>query len=149
MSEISGKLINFKYRVYPSTDWITVVCTEDTTFTISADIATKETNCGIKARPGIPTFSASGNAVQNVEPTSLEGNYQDIKELIKAGTKVQFSYISEADTAAGFVLGEAIQNYGDGYFGEVTASASASSDGFLTFSWNFTGVGTLDEFDES
>lgn len=149
MSEIAGKLINFKYRVHPSTDWITIVCTEDSTFTISADIATKETNCGIKAKPGIPTFNASGNAVQNVEPTALEGNYQAIKTLIKNGTAVQFSYVSEADAAAGFVYGEAIQNYGDGYFNEVTASASASSDGFLTFSWSFTGVGTLDEFDES
>ena len=76
MSEISGKLINFKYRVPPETDWITIVCTEDSSFTITNDIATKETNCGIKAAPGIPQFNASGNAVQNVEPTALEGNYQ-------------------------------------------------------------------------
>jgi len=149
MSEIAGKLINFKYRVPPETDWTTIVCTEDSTFTISADIATKETNCGIKAKPGIPTFSASGNAVQNVEPTALEGNYQDIKALIVDGTKVQFSYISEADAASGFTEGEAINNFGNGYFGNLGAAASAGSDGFLTFSWEFTGVGVLDEYDES
>lgn len=149
MSEIAGKLINFKYRVPPETDWTTIVCTEDSTFSITADIATKETNCGIKAKPGIPNFSASGNAVQNVEPTALEGNYQAIKALILAGTKVQFSYISEADIAAGFVEGEAIHNFGNGYFANVDAAAAASSDGFLTFSWGFTGVGTLDEYDES
>ena len=149
MSEISGKLINFKYRVNPSVDWITIVCTEDTSFTINVDIATKETNCGIKAAPGIPSFSASGNAVQNVEPTASQGNYQDIKALIIAGTKVEFQYISAADTAQGFTEGEAINNFGNGYFGEVVANAAASSDGFLSFSWNFTGVGTLDDYDES
>ena len=149
MSEIAGRLINFKYRVYPSTDWITVVCTEDTSFTITNDVATKETNCGIKAAPGTPQFSASGNAVQNVEPTALEANYQDIKALIKAGTKVQFSYISEADAANGFTEGEAIDNFGDGYFSNLGAAAAATSDGFLTFSWEFTGVGTLDDFDQS
>lgn len=149
MSEIAGKLINFKYRVAPSTTWITAVCIEDSTFSITADIATKETNCGIKAKPGIPQFSASVNAVQNVEPGANEANYQDIKELIKDGTKVQFSYISEADAAQGFVLGEAIENYGNGYFAKLDAAAAASSDGFLTYSFDFTGVGTLDEFDES
>lgn len=149
MSEISGKLINFKYRVPPETDWTVIVCTEDSSFTISVDIATKETNCGIKAAPGIPNFSASGNAVQNVEPTALEGNYQDVKALILAGTKVQFQYISEADVAQGFTEGEAINNFGNGYFGNLGAAAAATSDGFLTFSWEFTGVGTLDEYDES
>lgn len=149
MSEISGKLINFKYRVPPETDWTVIVCTEDSSFTISVDIATKETNCGIKAAPGIPNFSASGNAVQNVEPTTLEGNYQDVKALILAGTKVQFQYISEADAAQGFTEGEAINNFGNGYFGNLGAAAAATSDGFLTFSWEFTGVGTLDEYDES
>ena len=149
MSEIAGKLINFKYRVPPSLDWITIVCTEDSSFTISVDIATKETNCGIKAAPGIPNFSASGNAVQNVEPTALEGNYQDVKALTIAGTKVQFQYISEADVAQGFTEGEAINNFGNGYFGNLGAAAAATSDGFLTFSWEFTGVGTLDEYDES
>lgn len=149
MSEISGKLINFKYRVPPETDWTVIVCTEDSSFTISVDIATKETNCGIKAAPGIPNFSASGNAVQNVEPTALEGNYQDLKALILAGTKVQFQYISEADAAQGFTEGEAINNFGNGYFGNLGAAAAATSDGFLTFSWEFTGVGTLDEYDES
>ena len=149
MSEISGKLINFKYRVPPETDWITIVCTEDSSFTITNDIATKETNCGIKAAPGIPQFSASGNAVQNVEPTALEGNYQAIKALIKAGTKVQFNYISEADAVQGFAEGEAIDNSGNGYFANLGAAAAAASDGFLTFSWEFTGVGTLDEYDES
>ena len=84
MSEISGKLINFKYRVPPETDWITIVCTEDSSFTITNDIATKETNCGIKAAPGIPQFNASGNAVQNVEPTALEGNSE--KSKLKGNT---------------------------------------------------------------
>ena len=149
MSEISGKLISFKYRVPPETGWITIVCTEDSSFTITNDIATKETNCGIKAAPGIPQFSASGNAVQNVEPTALEGNYQAIKALIKAGTKVQFNYISEADAVQGFAEGEAIDNFGNGYFANLGAAAAAASDGFLTFSWEFTGVGTLDEYDES
>lgn len=149
MSEIAGKLINFKYRVPPETGWTTIVCTEDSSFTITNDIATKETNCGIKAAPGIPQFSASGNAVQNVEPTALEGNYQAIKALIKAGTKVQFQYISEADVAQGFTEGEAINNYGNGYFANLGAAAAATSDGFLTFSWEFTGTGTLDEYDES
>lgn len=149
MSEIKGKLINFKYRVPPETNWTTIVCAEDSTFTYTIDIAEKETNCGIKSAPGVAKFSASGNAVQNVEPTSLEGNYQAIKALAIAGTKVQFNYISDADVAAGFTEGQAIYNRGNGYFGQVVANAAAAASGFMTFSWNFTGTGTPDVYDES
>lgn len=148
-NSISGKLINFKYRLPGETDWLTIVCTEDSSFTITSEITTRPTNCGIVGQPGIPNFSASGGAVQNVQPTEFEANYQAIKELIKAGTKVEFSYISEADAAQGFAEGDAINNSGVGYFGELGAAASADDGEVLTFSWSFTGVGVLDEFDES
>lgn len=148
-TEVRGRLVNLKYRVWPSATWLTIVCVEDSTFSITTDISERETNCGIKSNPGIPKFSATINAVQNATPTATEADYMKIKDIIKAGTKVQFLYESEADATAGLDQAEGIYNKGNGYFANLDASAAADADGVLSYSLTLTGTGTLDDFDES
>lgn len=150
MSEIQGKFINFKVRVNGTSDpFKTLVCTEDSQFDISNDITERRTNCGVKTGISDPTFSGSGNAVQNVNPTSEEVSYNDIKGWQKTKTKLDFQYVNEADTANGITAGEAVSIIGSGYFGKSTYNASAEADGIGSFSWNFSGTGILDEYDES
>lgn len=136
--------MNFFVRDQGTSTWKQLVCAEDSQFTISSTLSKRKTNCGTKAKPGIPDFSASGNAVQNAEPTSSEASYAYIKERIRSGVIQEFKYQSAADVSEGLTEGEGIYNYGDGYFTEVTASASAEDDGILSFAWTFEGVGTLD-----
>jgi hypothetical protein len=143
-AEVKGTLVNFWTRDQGQSVWRQLVCTEDSEFTISAELSKRKTNCGVKAKPGIPDFSASGNAVQNAEPTSTEASYAYIKERIRNGVIQEFKYQSAADVTEGLTEGEGIYNYGDGYFTNVTASASAEDDGILSFSWSFEGVGTID-----
>ena len=137
------------YRVYPSATWLTIVCVEDSTFSITADITERETNCGIKSKPGIAKFSAQVNAVQNADPTASEADYRKIKDLITAGTKVQFMYLNAADVANNVAEAEGIYNKGNGYFSNLEATAGADADGLLSYSLTLTGTGTIDDFDES
>lgn len=148
MSEIQGKLINLKVRVNGTTDeFKTLVCTEDSQFQITNETSERRTNCGLKTGISDPTFNASGNAVQNPTPTSAEVSYNDVKAWQISKTKLDFKYISDADTVNGLAEGDGVNNFGSGYFTESTFTGSAEADGVGSFSWTFTGTGVLDEYD--
>lgn len=149
MSEVQGKLINLRVRVNGTLDdFKTLVCTEDSQFQITNETNERRTNCGIKTSVAIPTFNASGNAVQNPTPTALEVSYNDVKAWQMGNTKLDFKYISDADPANSLSEGEGVNNYGSGYFTDSTFTGSAQADGVGSFSWSFTGTGTLDQFDD-
>lgn len=149
MSEVSGKLINMRVRQNGTLDaFKTLVCTEDSQFQITNESNERRTNCGIKTSIADPTFSASGNAVQNPEPTSTEVSYNDVKGWQKTKTKLDFKYISDADVSNGLAEGDGVNNFGSGFFTESTFQGSAEADGIGVFSWSFTGTGVLDEYDD-
>ena len=148
-TNVTGSLVNFRYREIGDTQWITIVCTENSQFQITNEVSTKRTNCGVVKSIAIPDFNASGGAVQNATPTAFEASYQAIKALQMGQTKVQFSWISLADVAAGLTIGQGVSNYGLGYFTDSTATASAEASGVLSFTWKFEGTGNLDSFDTS
>lgn len=147
--EIAGNLVGLKVRVYPSATWLNVVCIEDSTFEMTRDISEKETNCGVKTKPGTLKFNAQVNAVQNANPTSTEADYKKLKDIMVANSKVQFLYANEADNPNGISDAEGIYNKGNGYLSNLTATAGASADGILSYSFTLTGTGTMDDFDES
>lgn len=149
VTKINGSLVGLKYRVWPSTAWLDVVCVEDSTFEITMDVAERETNCGVITNPGTAKFNAQVNAVQNANPTATEADYKKIKDLMIAKTKVQFLYQNAADVANGIADAEGIYNKGNGYFTSLSATAAATADGVLSYSLTLTGTGTLDDFDES
>lgn len=138
-----------KVRVNGTVDpWKTLVCTEDSQFQITNEVNKKRTNCGVDTSIADADFNASGNAVQNPIPTSLEVSYKDIKAWQLAKTLLDFQYISEADAAQGLAEGDGVNNFGSGYFTETTFNGTAEEN--ATFSWSFEGTGTLDVFsDES
>lgn len=144
MAEVHGRLVNMWVRDQGQSTWRKIVCTEDSQFTITTEVSKRRTNCGIRTSIADAEFSASGNAVQEAEPTSAQASYAYIKERIKNKVVQEFKYQSEADVSEGLSEGEGIYNYGDGYFTELTATASAEADGILTFSWSFEGTGILD-----
>lgn len=144
--EVKGRLVNLWVRASgTSNPFKQIVCAESSEFSISTEINKKSTNCGKKATPGTPDFNATVDAVQNLNPSSLEAAYQDIKAFILAGTKVDFQYMSDADAGAGVGVGDGIYNYGSGYFSELTATGT--TDEALTYSVTLEGVGTLDVYD--
>lgn len=148
MSEIQGKLVNMRVRVNGTADaFKTLVCTEDSQFQITNETSERRTNCGIKTGISDPTFTASGNAVQNPEPTASEVSYNDVKGWQKTKAKLDFQYISDADTINGLAEGEGVNNFGSGYFTDSTFTGSAEADGVGSFSWSFSGTGNLDEYD--
>jgi hypothetical protein len=149
MPEIQGSLINFKVRVNGTNDaFRTMICTEDTTFNIDNETTERRTNCGIKQGIADPTFNATGNAVFDYGPDATEVSYDEVKEWQKAKTKLDFQYLNAADVAAGITEGEAISISGSGRFTSSSFNASAEADGVGSFSWTFTGSGTLDEYDD-
>lgn len=148
MQTIAGRFINFRVRVNGSgAAFKQLVCTEDTQFPIDVEVSTRRTNCGPITNVAEPTFSVSGNAVHNLVPTASEVSYNDVVEWIKDGTKLDWNYYNEADTANSIAEGEAVSRSGSGFFTNVTYDASAEADGFGGFSFTFTGTGTLDEYD--
>lgn len=147
MSEIQGSLVNFKVRVNGSgAPFKKMVCTEDTTFTITNGTSTRKTNCGPIAAVSVAEFNASGNAVFNFEPGGTEVSWDEVKAWQKAKTKLDFTYENDADVPAGITQGEAVSVLGSGYFTESAFTASAEDDGIGSFSWTFTGTGTLDSY---
>lgn len=148
--EIQGKFINFKVRQNGTADAFKyVACMEDTTFDITNEATERRTNCGIKTGISDPTFSISGNAVQEIPPAADHVSYNEIKAWQKNKTKLDFNYVNDADTANGITAGEAVSTTGSGFFTQSTYDASAEADGIGSFSFTFTGTGTLDEYDES
>lgn len=150
MAEIKGTLVNLWVRVSGTSNaFKRLICLENSTFQITNETSERRTNCGIKTSIADPTFNASGTAVQDPLTDSTSVSYADIKAWMKANTKLDFNYKNEADAANGIDVGEGIQNYGSGYFTELTANASAEADGLLTYDFTFTGTGTLDNYDGS
>lgn len=148
--EIHGNLVNFKVRANGTLDaFKTLACTEDSQFDITNETAERRTNCGIKTSVAEATFSASGNAVQEIPPAADHLSYNEVKGYQKNRTKLDFTYENLADVPNGIAEGEAVSMTGSGYFTQSTYNASAEADGVGSFSWTFTGTGTLDEFDES
>lgn len=147
--EIAGKLINIWFRPNGTTDeFQAFVCLENSTFQITAETNTRRTNCGPKTAVTDPTFNASGTAVQNVTPTSFEASYHEAKAWMKGLTKLDYKYLSAADVANGFTEGDAVNNFGSGFFTDLTYNASAEADGQSTIDFTFTGTGVLDEYDD-
>ena len=150
MAEITGKFINFKVRVNGTADaFKAVACTEDSQFQITNETSERRTNCGIKTGIADPTFNGSGNAVQEIPAAADHVSYNEVKGWQKTKTKLDFTYENDADTANGIAEGDAVTIIGSGYFTDSTYNASAEADGVGSFSWTFSGTGTLDEFDES
>lgn len=150
MADVQGSLVNMWVRVSGTLNpFKQLVCTEDSSFDITNETTERRTNCGTKTGVSDATFSASGNAVQNPNPTSLEVSYNDVKAWQIGKTKLDFNYKNNPDVGAGLDEGEGINNYGSGYFTSTSASASADADGLLSFSWTFSGTGTLDNYDDN
>jgi hypothetical protein len=143
-ADVSGLLVNLWVRDQGISTWRQVVCTKSSTFSLTSELSKVRTNCGTKAKPSDPDFSASVDAVQNAEPTSTEASYAYIKERMRGKTIQEFKYQSAADVAEGLTEGEGIWNYGDGYFTSLEATASADGDGILSFTCTLEGVGLID-----
>lgn len=144
IKEVKGTLVDFYVRDQGTSQWKQIVCTEDSTFTISAAVTKKRTNCGPRTYVADIEHSAAGNAVQNASPTSAQASYAYIKARMRNKTIQEFKYVSTADADEGLAEAEGIYNYGDGYFTELGAAASAEADGVLTYAWSFEGTGYLD-----
>src|SRR5687768_5429696 len=110
--EVKGTLVDFYVRDPGQTQWRKLVCTEDSSSTISQEISKRRTNCGVKGSVSDPDFSASGNAVQNAEPSSSEASYAYIKQRIKNKQYQEFKYTNTADPTVGLTENEGIYNYG-------------------------------------
>jgi hypothetical protein len=145
--EVKGNLINMQLRAIGDSTWKTMVCTSDSQFQITNSSTAKKTNCGTKTSVSVAEFTASGNAVHNAVPGANEVSYNDVKGWQINKTKLQFQWISAADADADLAEGDGVNNYGEGYFTSSQANASADdTNGIMTFSWTFTGDGTLDTF---
>lgn len=146
-TQASGILVNAYVRDPGVTQWRKIVCTTDSTFTISANVTKRETNCGIKAGVGRPQFSASGTAVQNPEPTSSEASYDYLKTRMKNRQYQEFKYQSDADSASGLTEGEAVYNYCDVFISNLEITANSEDGSVVEYSWEVEGYGTLDDFE--
>ncbi len=148
--EIGGKFIKIELRENSvGGAFKTLVCTESSSFEISTETSVKRTNCGISTTVSDATATASGTAVQNVVPTSSEISYEQMKQWIVAGTKLDFRYFNEADAANGITEGQAVETTGSAYVTSLTLSAAADPGEGVTFDWTLTQTGNIDEYDES
>lgn len=147
MTTISGSKIVFAVRENGTEDaFEQIVCQEDVQFQITNEVSTRRTNCGIATNVAEADFNASGNAVHEVNPTSAQKSYNDIKTYQKNRTKLDFMFFNLAD--GDIAEGDAVSITGSGYFNDTTYTAGAEADGLGSFSWSFTGTGVLDEYDD-
>lgn len=148
MAEVQGKLVNVRLRVAGTHGAFSkLVCLENTTFGITTDTTVRNTNCGPKTSVGVPNFTLTGSAVHNSVPSTLEISYAQMKTWIKNGTKLDFQHKSDADSINAYGVG--VNNYGSAYITDLSETASADSDGIVSFDFTLTGTGTIDDFDDN
>lgn len=150
MPNIAGSLINFRVRPNGTAEaFKNVICIENTTFEITNETAERRTNCGPITSVADATFSATGSAVHDFDPSATQVSYNDVKTWQKNKTKLDFQYYNSADAGNGISENEAVDIEGSGFFTTSSYNASAEADGLGGFDFTFTGTGTLDEFDAS
>lgn len=150
LTEVKGSLVVLRLKEPDEDDWLNLVCLENSSFEITNEVTTRRTNCGVIKSVSDADFTASGTAVQNATPTSVEASYEQVKAWQVSRTKLHFQYISLADAPAGLAEGDGINNFGLGYITSTSASAAAEgAEGTLSFDFTLEGTGSLDDFDES
>jgi hypothetical protein len=118
------------------TVWKQIVCEETLTFDISSEVNTTRTKCGIFKGVLVPDFKASGTAVCNSQPTSLEFSHDELTTNVNNRTLKQFRIQDSA------TLGSVILLAGTGYF--VSQQITFNNGEVCKFSWTLEGTGTLE-----
>lgn len=137
MATLPGSDVVFRYSPTNS-NFKTLVCESDSTFTQSHDITTEDTKCGLLKSIGNADNSIDVNAVTNTEPGATEGSWAAIMALSNAKTKVWVEYGDP---------NEEIFIKGQGWFSEV--STQNTSGETSKFSFTFTFDGDVDDTPES
>ena len=138
---VHGKYVKFEVSEDDGATWKEIVCEEELSYNVSVDFATTQTKrCGTFKAPGIASFSASGSAVANADPTSTEVSAKDIADYVFGATKLAFRFFNVAyDTIQ---EGEVFYFSGDGYFGSTDGTSPAVD--YVKFNWSFEADGEVD-----
>lgn len=118
----------------------TLVCEIDVSLEGTVDVTEEKTKCGNFKGVEDPSYSLSGNAVTNISPDSGEASYKTVQAFFNGKTKLYWRLQSPA--IGSFLVGEGFYHAGQGYF--TNLSLSASNGELIKFSYTFTVDGNID-----
>lgn len=117
--------------------WKVLVCMIDKNIPLTTQTEVDQTYCGPKVGQGPIEFNPSGNATVETNPDADEVSFDELLEVMNAGTTIKFRLQNplSGSVGRGFYLS------GDILITELTPNGTAL--GLMKFSFTFTGTGTL------
>lgn len=145
VTELQGSRIGVYVRDYGSTDvFKRIVCEETVTLSLSNDVQTSKTKCGVFKGVDVTDWKLNGNGVANFNPSASEVSANDLQTLQIARTKQEVYIQNEAFTegVTSYAVGEVFKFGGGAYL--VAQDITAPSNDIVKFTWNMEGVGSPD-----
>lgn len=139
--EIQGSNIELTIREYNTGDFKTMTCEKTVSLSVTNDVTTEKTKCGVFKGIQVADFRLNGEAVFNAVPSGSELSYDEALAWQLDRTKVEFILRNTAFGA--YSAGELIRMSGQAYFVQTEFDGS---DGVASkFTWTLEGSGTLND----
>lgn len=129
------------------TGYKTIVCEESSTADTTANVNTKKTKCGTFTAVDSAETKLSGSGVVDGSPAVNQVSYKQLQAWVLSKTKLFFIYENAADSGSGIAKGAAVYLDGQGYFN--SAKVTGQEGDLISFDWEFTTTGTVDNTADS
>jgi hypothetical protein len=145
VTELQGSHVGVYVRDYGSTSaFKRIVCEETLTLSLTNDVNTTKTKCGVFKGVDVTDWKINGNGVASFNPSGSEISANDLQTLQIARTKqevfVQNESFSEGGTT--YDIGEVFKFGGAAYL--VAQDITFPGNDITKFTYNLEGVGTPD-----
>lgn len=143
VTELQGARVGVYIRNYGSTAvFKRIVCEETVTLSLSNDVNTSKTKCGVFKGVDVVDWKLNGNGVANFAPAATEISANDLQTLQIARTKQEVYIQNEAFTEGGstYPVGDVFKFGGAAYL--VSQDITFPSNDITKFTWHLEGVGT-------
>lgn len=115
-----------------------LVCTIDDQLQLTNDITETTTRCGTKIGISEAKATISGNATNNITPTTTEASYDDVSTWQIGKTSLDFKYQNEAcedENGNSYAAGAIFSFTGTGYFVDSTQTGGDKEVSKFSFSF--------------
>lgn len=145
--ELQGSLVTMWVSTSQNTGFKTIVCEESSTADTTSNVSTKKTKCGTFTTVDSAETKISGSGVVDGAPAANQVSYKDIQAWVQNKTRLYFIYKNIADSGTSIASGAAVYLDGQGYFN--SAKVTAQEGEVISFDWEFTTTGTIDNTADS
>lgn len=136
-STINAKDMPIELSFDNGSTWKILVCLKSINIPLTVPVTEEETYCGTKVGVGQVKFNPAGEAVCETRPLTTEVSFDDLVEVMNAGTSFLWRVRNPTSGSVGFGL------YLSGSCKCTEATLTGEAGGLVNFTFTLTGEGTL------